>query len=211
MTVTSDICEAVVNGDQALTVRLVGQALEVGIPAQTVLGEGLIAAMTEVGRRFECGEYFVPDMLVSSRAMKAGMERLRPHLVAADVKPIGKVVIGTVKGDLHDIGKNLVAVMLQGAGFQVIDLGVDVAPERFVQAVKESGANLVALSALLTTTMPSMQAVVQALRKAGLRDQVKILIGGAPITSAFAEHIEADDFAPDAAVAAHHAKVLVNL
>lgn len=211
MTVTNDICEAVVNGDQALTVRLVSQALEAGIPAQTVLGEGLIAAMAEVGRRFECGDYFVPDMLVSSRAMKAGMDHLRPHLVAADVKPIGKVVIGTVKGDLHDIGKNLVAVMLQGAGFQVIDLGVDVAPERFVQAVKESGANLVALSALLTTTMPSMQAVVQALRKAGLRDQVKILIGGAPITSAFAEHIEADDFAPDAAVAAHHAKVLVNL
>jgi 5-methyltetrahydrofolate--homocysteine methyltransferase len=211
MPLTTDICDAVVNGDQAQTLRLTNQALEAGIPAEIVLREGLIAAMAEVGNKFDCGEYFVPDMLVSSRAMKAGMERLRPLLVAADVKPVGKVVIGTVKGDLHDIGKNLVAVMLQGAGFQVIDLGVDVSADRFVQAVKESGAELVALSALLTTTMPNMLAVVDALKKAGLRDKVKVLIGGAPITSAFAEHIEADDFAPDAAVAANHAKVLVTL
>ena len=143
----------------------------------------------------------MPDMLVSSRAMKAGMARLRPYLVAADVKPIGTVVIGTVKGDLHDIGKNLVAVMLQGAGFQVLDLGVDVSPERFVEAVRETGADLVALSALLTTTMPWMATVVEALKKAGLHGQVKVLIGGAPITQAFADQIGADGFASDAAVA----------
>src|SRR5437762_4340892 len=140
MSLTKDIFAAVVDGDQDVTDDLVRQALEAGLPAGTVLGEGLIAAMAEVGNRFEAGEYFVPDMLVSARAMKAGMERLRPHLVAADVKPIGTVVIGTAKGDLHDIGKNLVAVMLQGAGFQVIDLGVDVSPERFVEAARETGA-----------------------------------------------------------------------
>ncbi len=211
MNLTKDIFDAVVAGDQAVTDGLVKQALEAGIPAQTVLGEGLIAAMSEVGARFACGEYFVPDMLVSSRAMKAGMERLRPYLVAADIKPIGKVVIGTVKGDLHDIGKNLVAVMLQGAGFQVVDLGVDVTAERFVQAARETGADLVALSALLTTTMPWMVTVVEALQKAGLHGQVKVLIGGAPITQAFADHIGADGFAPDAAVAASRARELVGV
>jgi 5-methyltetrahydrofolate--homocysteine methyltransferase len=211
MSVTKDIFEAVVAGDQAAADQLVRQALEAGTPAEAVLAEGLVAAMAEVGSRFECGEYFVPDMLVSARAMKAGMERLRPHLVAADVKPIAKVVVGTVRGDLHDIGKNLVAVMLQGAGFEVIDLGVDVTPDRFVQAVRESGAALVALSALLTTTMTSMKAVIEGLEKAGLRDQVKVIIGGAPITQAFADRIGADGFAPDAAVAASHARALLGL
>jgi 5-methyltetrahydrofolate--homocysteine methyltransferase len=211
MSVTTDIFEAVVTGDQVRTDELVKQALEAGLPAQVVLGEGLIAAMTEVGALFERGEYFVPDMLVSSRAMKTGMARLRPYLVAADVKPVGKVVIGTVKGDLHDIGKNLVAVMLQGAGFQVLDLGVDVSAERFVQAAQEAGADLVALSALLTTTMPWMITVVEALRKAGLHGQVKVLIGGAPITQEFADHIGADGFAPDAAVAASRARELMGV
>ena len=211
MSLTKDIFDAVVAGDQTQTAGLVKQALEAGIPAQAVLGEGLIAAMTEVGALFEKGEYFVPDMLVSSRAMKTGMERLRPHLVAADVKPIAKVVIGTVKGDLHDIGKNLVAVMLEGAGFQVIDLGVDVSPERFVQTARETGADLVALSALLTTTMPRMVTVVAALRTAGLHGQVKVLVGGAPITQAFADQIGADGFAPDAAVAASRARALVGV
>jgi 5-methyltetrahydrofolate--homocysteine methyltransferase len=211
MSLTKDIFEAVVAGNQAQTDDLVRQALEAGVPAQAVLGEGLIAAMTEVGARFERGEYFVPDMLVSARAMKTGMERLRPYLVAADIKPTGKVVIGTVKGDLHDIGKNLVAVMLQGAGFQVVDLGVDVAAERFVQAARETGADLVALSALLTTTMPGMVTVVEALQKAGLHGQVKVLIGGAPINQAFADHIGADGFAPDAAVAADRAREMVGV
>ena len=211
MTVTQEIFDAVVAGDQAQTDRLVGQALEAGVPAETVLGEGLIAAMTEVGDRFECGEYFVPDMLVSARAMKIGMERLRPHLVAAEVKPIAKVIVGTVKGDLHDIGKNLVSVMFQGAGFQVIDLGVDVSADRFVEAVRETGAQVVALSALLTTTMTSMKAVVDALEKAGLRSQVKVLIGGAPITQTFAERIGADGFGSDAAVAPARARELLGL
>ena len=211
MSLTKDIFAAVVDGDQDLTGDLVTQALRAGIGAEAVLREGLIAAMTEVGNRFECGEFFVPDMLVSARAMEAGMERLRPHLVAADVKPVAKVVIGTVKGDLHDIGKNLVAMMLEGAGFQVNDLGVDVPAERFVQCAQEMGADLVALSALLTTTMPSMKAVVEALEKAGLRGRVKVLIGGAPITQAFADRIGADGYAPDAAAAAPRARQLVGL
>lgn len=211
MSVTSAIFEAVVAGDQVQTDELVRQALEAGIPAETVLGEGLIPAMTQVGTLFECGEYFIPNMLVSARAMKAAMERLRPYLAAADVKPIGKVVIGTVKGDLHDIGKNLVAVMLQGAGFQVLDLGVDVAAERFVQAAREMDADLVALSALLTTTMPWMATVVEAVKQAGLHDRVKVLIGGAPINQAYADQIGADGFAPDAAVAAKRARELIGV
>jgi 5-methyltetrahydrofolate--homocysteine methyltransferase len=211
MSMTKDIFEAVVEGNQEQTDELVRLALEAGVPAQTVLDDGLIAAMTEVGARFVGGEYFVPDMLVSARAMHAGMERLRPYLVAADVKPIGKVVIGTVKGDLHDIGKNLVAVMLQGAGFQVVDLGVDVAAERFVQSARETGADLVALSALLTTTMSGMATVVEALQKAGLHGQVKVIVGGAPITQAFADLIGADGFAPDAALAAARARELVGV
>jgi len=211
MSLTKEIFAAVVDGDQEVTDDLVRQALEAGLPAGTVLGEGLIAAMAEVGNRFEAGEYFVPDMLVSARAMKAGMERLRPYLVAADVKPIGKVVIGTAKGDLHDIGKNLVAVMLQGAGFQVIDLGVDVSPERFVEAARETGAGVVAVSALLTTTMPHMATVVEAVQKAGLHGPVKVLIGGAPITQAFAELIGADGFAPEAAQAAARTRELMGL
>lgn len=211
MQLTESIRAAVVAGNQALAVDLVGQALEGGLAPEVVLGEGLIAAMTEVGTRFECGEFYVPDMLVSARAMKAGLERLRPHLVAAEVQPIGKVIIGTVKGDLHDIGKNLVSVMLQGAGFEVIDLGVDVPADRFVQAAQTMGTGVVALSALLTTTMPTMQKVVEALKRAGLQGQVKVLIGGAPITPAFAERIGADGFAADAASAAGRARELLGL
>jgi 5-methyltetrahydrofolate--homocysteine methyltransferase len=211
MSLTDDIFDSVVAGDQTQTSSLVQQALDEGLAAEVVLGEGLIAAMSEVGARFECGDYFVPDMLVSARAMKAGMDRLRPALIASEVKPIGKVVVGTVKGDLHDIGKNLVAVMLQGAGFEVIDLGVDVAAERFVQCAQESGAGLIALSALLTTTMGSMQGVVDGLNKAGLHGRVKVLIGGAPITQAYADKIGADGFAPDAAVAATRARELIGV
>jgi 5-methyltetrahydrofolate--homocysteine methyltransferase len=211
MSVTHEIFDAVVAGDQTRADSLVEQALAAGVPAEQVLGEGLVAAMAEVGSRFECGDYFVPDMLVSARAMKAGMARLRPHLVAAEVKPIAKVVVGTVRGDLHDIGKNLVAVMLQGAGFEVIDLGVDVTPERFVETARETGADLGALSALLTTTMTSMKAVVDGLDKAGLHGRVKVIVGGAPITQAFAERIGADGFAPDAASAATHARELLGL
>ncbi len=208
MSLTQQIQIAVVEGNQGATDQLVQQALNDGHLPETILREGLIAGMTDVGHRFECGEYFVADMLVSARAMKAGMARLRPHLISSDVKPVGKVVIGTVQGDLHDIGKNLVAVMLEGAGFQVIDLGVDVRPERFVQAATEHGADVVALSALLTTTMTNMQGVVTALKKAGL-DQVKVLVGGAAVNQAFADQIGADGFSPDAALAASHARSLV--
>jgi 5-methyltetrahydrofolate--homocysteine methyltransferase len=167
--------------------------------------------MGEVGRRFECGDYYVAEMLVSAHAMKAGLHHLRPLLAAAAVEPVGVVVIGTVKGDLHDIGKNLVGMMLEGAGFQVFDLGVDVSAARFVQAAKDHDADLVALSALLTTTMPTMQAVVSAVRAAGLSPQVKVIVGGAPLTQEFADQIGADGFAPDAANAGAVARQLLGL
>lgn len=211
MTVTNEIYEAIVAGDQAATDRLVQVALDAGLPADTILGEGLVAGMAEVGTRFECGTYFVGDMMVSARAMKAGLARLRPHLASQAVQPVGKVVIGTVQGDLHDIGKNLVAVMLEGAGFQVIDLGVDVKPDKFVAAVKDQGADLVALSALLTTTMTSMKGVVEALKKAGLHPQVKVMVGGAAVTQEFATMIGADGYAADAALAAARARQLMGV
>lgn len=211
MTLQEELFEAVLSGDSVSADRLVVEALAAGIPAEVLLHETLVAAMSEVGARFECGDYYVAEMLVSAHAMKAGLKHLRPLLAAAAVEPIGTVVIGTIKGDLHDIGKNLVAMMLEGAGFHVIDLGVDVPAQRFVQAVEASGAGLVALSALLTTTMNSMQAVVTALRQAGLHERVKVLIGGAPITAEFAAHIGADGFAPDAASAATQARRLLGL
>jgi 5-methyltetrahydrofolate--homocysteine methyltransferase len=162
-----------------------------------ILNEALISAMDEVGRLYECGEYFVPEMLISVRAMKEALSLLKPRLQAADVKPAGRVVAGTVKGDLHDIGKNLVCMMLEGAGFEIRDLGVDVSPERFVEAV-QAGADLVALSALLSTTMPNMKAVIAALAQAGLRERVKVIVGGAPISETVAREYGADGYAPDA-------------
>jgi 5-methyltetrahydrofolate--homocysteine methyltransferase len=165
--------------------------------------------MEEVGRRFECNEFYVPEMLVSARAMKSGLALLRPLLTAAHVEAVGKVVIGTVQGDLHDIGKNLVGMMLEGAGFEVVDLGADVSAEKYVAAVKELRPNLVACSALLTTTMPGMKRVIQLLETEGLRDQVKVIIGGAPVTDKYAADIGADGFAPDAASAASLAKQLI--
>jgi 5-methyltetrahydrofolate--homocysteine methyltransferase len=165
--------------------------------------------MRKVGELFECGDYYVSEMLISAKAMKVGMVHLRPHLAAKAIEPIGTVVIGTVKGDLHDIGKNVVAMMLEGAGFRVVDLGVNVAPERFVQAAKEEKADLVAVSALLTTTMPGMLAVVGAVRTAGLPHQIKVIVGGAPLSQEFADEIGADGFAPDAAAGANRARQLV--
>ncbi len=209
MTFQQDIYEAILNGDSREAEEGVIAALAAGLPAEALLREALIAAMTEVGARFECGEYYVAEMLVSAHAMKAGLKHLRPHLTAAAVEPIGTVVIGTVKGDLHDIGKNLVAMMLEGAGFRVIDLGVNVPAERFAQAVREAEVDIVALSALLTTTMNAMQSVVETLVRQGLRERVKVLIGGAPITQAFADHIGADGFAPDASAAATRARQLL--
>jgi len=209
MTIKQAIYDAVVNGDSPAADRLVVEALAAGIPAEELMQEALIAAMAEVGARFERGEYYVAEMLVSAHALKAGLKHVRPYLTTAAVAPIGTVVIGTVKGDLHDIGKNLVGMMLEGAGFRVIDLGVNVPASRFVQAVQEAGTDIVALSALLTTTMNSMQGVVEALKQAGLRERVKVLVGGASVSQDFADQIGADGFAPDAAAAAVLARRLV--
>jgi len=203
------IYTGVVEGDRDMVVESVEQALNEKISAEIILKQGMMTAMGEAGRLFEEGEYFVPELLVAARAMQGGMDILRPLLVAEDVEPVGKIVIGTVRGDLHDIGKNLVGMMLQGAGFEVTDLGSDVTPEKFVDAVKTSGASLVAMSALLTTTMVNMPATIQAFDQAGLRDKVKIMVGGAPVTDQFAQKIGADGYAPDANQAAKLALSLI--
>lgn len=203
-----EIYQNVVDGDAEAVSSGVKAALEAGVAPEEILNQGLIAAMDEVGRLFEEGELFVPEMLIAARAMQGGLNLLKPHLAKADVKSAGKVAIGTVKGDLHDIGKNLVAMMLEGAGFEVKDLGVDVTPEAFVQAVQE-GAQVIGMSALLTTTMSNMEATVQALKAAGLRDKVKVMIGGAPVTQEYANKIGADGFAADASSATRMARQLV--
>lgn len=204
-----NIREGIMDGDMQQVEENVQGALDEGMPAPKILNEGLITAMAEVGRLFEEGEYFVPEMLIAARAMKAGLAILKPKLIDADVKPVGKVAAGTVKGDLHDIGKNLVCMMLEGAGFEILDLGTDVSPEQFVNAVKNDGAGVIAMSALLTTTMPNMKNTVDALNEAGIRDDVKVMIGGAPVTQAYADEIGADGYAPDASRAATLAKELV--
>jgi len=198
--------DAVLTGDAKTAKTVTEQALAEKVEPLKLVQEYMIPAMAEVGRRFECNEYFVPELLLSARAMKAALELIRPLLVASGAQPAGRVAIGTVKGDLHDIGKNLVAAMLEGGGYEVIDLGVNVTPEQFVAAVKEKNANIVAMSALLTTTMPSMRTTVDALQTAGVRSQVKILVGGAPITQRYAEEIGADGFAESAAGAVPLAK-----
>ena len=208
-TILNEIYENVMNGDQNAVPAKVQAALTAGIPPATILNEGMIAAMNQVGKLFEEGEYFVPEMLIAARAMQAGLAVLKPHLALADVKAAGRVVAGTVKGDLHDIGKNLVCMLLEGAGFEVIDLGTDVAPERFVDVVKEGKADLVALSALLTTTMPNMKNTIDALTAAGVRDQARVMIGGAPVTQTYADQIGADGYAPDASRAVALAKSLM--
>lgn len=185
---------------------LVSEALESGITPNDILNHAMIAAMSEVGTRFKNNEIYVPEVLIAARAMNAGLEVLRPALTAAGVEPIGKAVICTVKGDLHDIGKNLVKMMLEGTGIECVDLGVDVPPEKVVRAVQENNAQLVCLSSLLTTTMVSQKDVIDALEKAGLRSRVKVMVGGAPVTQAFADSIGADAYTPDAASAAEVAK-----
>jgi len=210
MSVLDNLRQGVIDGNAPGVQDSVKQAIGGSLPPDKILNEGLISAMSEVGRLFENGEYFVPEMLIAARAMKAGLELLRPHLAAANVRAIGKVVIGTVQGDLHDIGKNLVGMMLEGSGFEVIDLGVDVSPQKFVDAVKEHKPNLVGCSALLTTTMPKMKATLEALKEAGLRDGVKVMVGGAPLTDKYANEIGADVYAPDASSAATRAKQCVS-
>jgi 5-methyltetrahydrofolate--homocysteine methyltransferase len=202
------IKQAVIEGDDKQVADLTRRALDEGHSAESLLNDALIVGMGEVGELFEQGEYFVPELLLSARAMQAAMEVLRPLLSASSYEPLGKVVMGTVQGDLHDIGKKLVAMMLEGSGFEVIDLGTDVAPDRFVETVEESGAQIVGLSALLTTTLPAMEATVSALREAG-PVRVKVMIGGAPVTSAFASSIGADGYAPDASSAVALARRLV--
>ncbi len=202
------IYQHVVDGEADEVQSGVKAALAEGIPADEILAKALIAAMDEVGRQFEEGELFVPEMLIAARAMQAGLNLLKPLLIKAEVKAAGRVAIGTVKGDLHDIGKNLVAMMLEGAGFDVKDLGVDVAPEAFVRAAQE-GYQLVGMSALLTTTMSNMEVTVQSLKAAGLRDKVKVFIGGAPVTQDYATKIGADGFAPDASSATRVARQLI--
>lgn len=206
--VLKELYNAILEGQRDAAKEKVTQALADG-EAPSVVLDAMVSAMGEVGRLFEEGEYFVPEMLIAARAMKTGMEILKPELVEADFQPAGKVIAGTVKGDLHDIGKNLVCMMLEGAGFQVIDLGSDVSPEAFVNAVKEHHPDFLAMSALLTTTMPNMQNTIEALVAAGVRNDVKVLIGGAPITDSYAEKIGADGFAPDASRAVKLAQSLV--
>ena len=202
------IYEGVLEGDMGAVESGVQAAVDSGAAPGDILKGGLIAAMGEVGRLFEEGEYFVPEMLIAARAMKAGLAILQPLLVDSGIEPAGTVAIGTVKGDLHDIGKNLVAMMLEGAGFEIMDLGTDVTADQFVAAV-ENGADLIGLSALLTTTMPSMEATIKAVEAAGLRDKVKIMIGGAPVTTEYSNQIGADGFAPDASQAVSLAKSLI--
>jgi 5-methyltetrahydrofolate--homocysteine methyltransferase len=200
MTTIDELREAVVDGQAKVAVAKVGEGLAEGTEAGTLLRDGLIAGMGQVGQLYEEGEIFVPEMLVAARAMAAALKVLKPYLVEQGVKSNGKVAIGTTQGDLHDIGKNLVAMMLEGSGYEIVDLGVDVPADKFVQAVRE-GANVVAMSALLTTTMTNMQATIDALRDAGLRDQVRIIVGGAPITKTYADEIGADGYAEDASSA----------
>ena len=193
--------EAILNGDAKTAAAVTRAALAQNVPAIELIQQAMVPAMDEVGRRFECQDYFVPELLLSARAMKAALEPLRPLLAASGAQPAGTVVIGTVKGDLHDIGKNLVAALLEGGGFEVIDLGVDVAPEKFVETVQQTNANIVCLSALLTVTMLSMKAVIEGLRAAGLREHVTVLVGGAPVTRQFAEEIGADGYGENASAA----------
>jgi 5-methyltetrahydrofolate--homocysteine methyltransferase len=201
------LADAIIKGDQNTAVEITKSALEEGTAAKSVLDDGLIAGMDVVGDRFKRNEIYIPEVLIAARAMKSAMEVLEPELTRAGVEPIGKFLIGTAQGDLHDIGKNLVAMMLKGAGFDVIDLGVDVTPEVFVERAKATGVQLIGMSALLTTTMPAMEKTLKALRDTGI--SAKIMIGGAPVTQGYADKIGADGYAPDAASAVDVAKSLV--
>ncbi len=200
--------DAIVDGNAGKAKSITQTALDENVDPQEILNKYMIPAMDEVGRRFETNEYFVPELLIAARAMKGALALIKPRLTATGAKPIGKVAIGTVKGDLQDIVKNLVAAMLEGGGFEIIDLGVDVTPDKFVSAVKEKGATIIALSALLTTTMPSMKTTIEGLKEAGVRTQVKIIIGGAPVTQKYADEIGADGYSDNASSAVALARKL---
>ena len=205
-----ELKESLISGKAPQVKELVQSAVSEGMDVKQILDEGLIAGMAVVGAKFKKNEFYVPEVLIAARAMNAGMEILEPLLAEGGVEPVGRIAIGTVKGDLHDIGKNLVGMMLKGAGFHIDDLGIDVTPEKFVDAAK-NGAKVIALSALLTTTMPGMKDVVGAFEKAGLTGQTKIMIGGAPVTQSYADEIKADGYAPDASTAVDKAKELLGL
>ena len=203
------LADAIIRGDAKTSEQLTQEAIDQNVPAGDVINKGLIAGMSVVGERFKNNEFYVPEVLIAARAMKTSMALLKPLLKEQGVKPVGVVAIGTVRGDLHDIGKNLVSMMLEGAGFEVLDLGVDVSPDQFTAAVTEQGAGLVAMSALLTTTMPSMKDTIEAMAEAGVRGRAKVIIGGAPVTQSYSDEIGADGYAPDAASAVDVAKVLL--
>ena len=210
MDVLQELAENIIKGQAPKVEELTNQLLGDGVAPAEVLNKGLISGMEVVGRKFKANEFYVPEVLIAARAMKAGMAILKPKLAESGVEPVGKFIIGTVKGDLHDIGKNLVAMMMEGAGFDVIDLGVDVPPEKFVDAAKESSAQFVGMSALLTTTMVKMQDTVSAFNDSGIRDNVKIVVGGAPLTQKYADDIGADGYAADAASTVDLVKGLMN-
>ena len=205
----SRLYEAILNGDHKTSAAVTREAIDAGSEPMELVSGYMVPAMDEVGKRFECEDYFIPELLLSARAMKAALELLRPLLAASGAKSAGRVVIGTVKGDLHDIGKNIVGAMLEGGGFEVIDLGADVAPQKFVSAIRERSPQLICLSALLTVTMPSMKTIIDALREAGVRDSVKVLVGGAPVTAEFAREIGADGFGENATAAVALARKLL--
>ncbi len=202
-----ELGESIIRGDQNKALEITKQALDEGMAPEAILNDGLISGMNIIGARFKNNEVYIPEVLIAARAMKTAMEILEPKLVEAGVEPLAKAAIGTVQGDLHDIGKNLVVMMLKGAGFEVVDMGVDVTSEAFVKTAKESGATVIGMSALLTTTMPAMEKAIQAIKDAGV--DVKIMIGGAPVTQAYADKIGADGYAADAASAVDVAKALV--
>lgn len=206
MTDLKNLYEAVLTGNAKTAKQVTQDALTEGTEPLRLVNDYMIPAMDEVGRRFEAGEYFVPELLISARAMKASLDLIRPLLVAQGTQPAGRVAIGTVQGDQHDIGKNLVASLLEGGGFEVIDLGVNVAPQKFIDSINTRNANIVAMSALLTTTMPAMKTTIEALKQAGLRDKVKVLIGGAPVTQKYADEIGADGYSENAVGAVALAK-----
>lgn len=207
--VVRDLFDAIISGDRDLVLSKIADALSDGVAPTRILDDGMIAAMAEVGDRFERGEFYIPEMLIASRAMQAGLAILKPHLIEANVGSVGTVVAGTVRGDMHDIGKNLVVAMLKGAGFEIVDLGVDVAADDFIAAVRSRPVDLVALSAMLTTTMPQMELTIRALEAAGARDGVKVMVGGAPVSKAYAKQIGADGYAPDASRAVALARSLM--
>lgn len=206
-----ELHEHVINGEIEEVETLIKSALARGVDPGSILNDGLIFPMKEVGNRFEAGEYYVPEMLIAARAMEAGLDILRPHLLESGVEPVATAVIGTVRGDLHDIGKNLVGMMLEGAGFNVIDLGSNVSPQMFVDSTLEHKPQIVGMSALLTTTMMAMQDTIEVFLNHNLRDQIKIIVGGAPVTQEFSDQIGADGYAPDAAAAARLAIQLVGI